>query len=103
MNPELKHKWTAALRSGEYGQSSCVLKDDNGFCCLGVLCDIINKDGWAVNEEGDNIFDGEVYLLSDNMRKIAGISDDDCNRLIRLNDVLKYTFPQIADCIDESF
>lgn len=31
-------KWTAALRSGEYKQSTGVLQGYGGFCCLGVAC-----------------------------------------------------------------
>lgn len=40
MNPEVKAKWIAALRSGDYKQTQYHLRDDYGFCCLGVLCDI---------------------------------------------------------------
>lgn len=25
------------------------LRDENGFCCLGVLCDIIEPDGWITD------------------------------------------------------
>lgn len=45
MNPEVKAKWLSALRSGEYAQTKEVLQSDEGFCCLGVLCDIAVKDG----------------------------------------------------------
>lgn len=30
-------KWDAALRSGEYKQGRCRLKDGDRYCCLGVL------------------------------------------------------------------
>lgn len=42
MNPEIKAKWVAALRSGQFKQGKHVLHntDDNSFCCLGVLCEI---------------------------------------------------------------
>lgn len=40
MNPEVKAKWIAALRSGNYKQTQYHLRDDYGYCCLGVLCDI---------------------------------------------------------------
>lgn len=48
---ELKDKWLKALRSGEYSQTSCTLKDSDGFCCLGVLCDVIDPNGWISHEE----------------------------------------------------
>lgn len=37
-------KWVAALRSGEYKQTKNYLKNNEGFCCLGVLCDLYAKD-----------------------------------------------------------
>ena len=37
-----KEEWIAALRSGEYRQGQRALhnRQDNSFCCLGVLCEI---------------------------------------------------------------
>lgn len=35
--------WLAALRSGEYKQATGVLNNGNGFCCLGVACDVYAK------------------------------------------------------------
>jgi|SRR5688572_664775 len=40
MNQQIKLKWLNALRSGEYAQTSHHLKTQNGYCCLGVLCDL---------------------------------------------------------------
>ena len=37
--------WIAALESGEYKQAKGKLKTYEGFCCLGVLCDLAIKDG----------------------------------------------------------
>lgn len=48
MDAELKAKWLEALRSGKYKQGNGVLRtDDNCFCCLGVLADIVNPSGWG--------------------------------------------------------
>lgn len=46
MNPIWKDRWVTALRSGDYSQGMGNLMAQEGFCCLGVLCDIINPDGW---------------------------------------------------------
>lgn len=43
-NIENIRKWVAALRSGEYSQTKKVLRDDHGFCCLGVACDVYAKE-----------------------------------------------------------
>lgn len=55
MNPEVKARWVAALRSGEYRQGLArALNDGNGgFCCLGVLCDLYAKEfgeQWAARK-----------------------------------------------------
>lgn len=45
MKQEIKVKWLQALRSGEYRQGRYDLRtSDNGFCCLGVLCDLYNRE-----------------------------------------------------------
>lgn len=43
MKEHIKDIWVEALRSGKYNQGKGFLKTDNGFCCLGVLCDIYAK------------------------------------------------------------
>lgn len=47
MNPEIKAKWVAALRSGEYKQGRAYLRFDGAHCCLGVLCELAVKAGVA--------------------------------------------------------
>lgn len=68
MNPEIKKRWTDALRSGNYQQTTGVLhrfKDDNvGYCCLGVLCDLAAQEG-VVNERQDGY---EYSIFEDNIR-----------------------------------
>ena len=53
---ENARKWVAALRSGEYQQSGGYLRTKDGFCCLGVACDIYmdSNDGneWEKNGSG---------------------------------------------------
>lgn len=44
MNPEIKKRWVEALRSGKYKQTAGFLRDDFGFCCLGVLCDVVASE-----------------------------------------------------------
>jgi hypothetical protein len=55
MNPEIKAEWLKALRSGDYEQAEDALRNDSGFCCLGVLCDLHAKKTGV-------LWDGFVYL-----------------------------------------
>lgn len=52
MDQSVKARWVAALRSGEYKQSSKRVLNDGqgGFCCLGVLCDLYAKETGAAWE-----------------------------------------------------
>lgn len=48
MNPEIKARWVAALRSGDYKQGEGTLRRVDGtvtHCCLGVLCELAVQDG----------------------------------------------------------
>jgi hypothetical protein len=45
MKKEIAKLWTKALRSNKYKQGKFTLRNhDNSFCCLGVLCDLYNKE-----------------------------------------------------------
>jgi len=44
MDKRIKQKWIDALLSGEYQQTRQQLFDGNGYCCLGVLCDLYRKE-----------------------------------------------------------
>lgn len=52
MPEAIKDKWVAALRSGEYAQTVENLMwgyggGARGYCCLGVLIDIVEPDGFT--------------------------------------------------------
>lgn len=67
----MKHrsKVVAALRSGKYpqGRNALRTKDGNGFCCLGVMCDIAPIGEWRTaygsTEYRVNASDGSHYYL----------------------------------------
>lgn len=44
LNPERKAKLIAALRSGEFPQTRGCLRDMDGYCCLGVACEIFRRE-----------------------------------------------------------
>jgi hypothetical protein len=48
LTPEVdafRDAWITALESGEYKQTRYSLSDAEGFCCLGVACDVALKTG----------------------------------------------------------
>ncbi len=97
MNKEIKQKWVEALRSGEYKQGKGTLRTNNNlFCCLGVLCDILSPDKWVNNIHVHSMY-GITGVLSQEILDITGISWN--NPYINLEKVSnreklkKYVFP----------
>ena len=108
MNQEIKAKWVAALRSGEYKQTKDVLQSSSGYCCLGVLCDIHEKEtGFSIVDNLRETIDDEH--LGHTVQQWAGlgfeygahvfISHD--NRPLTAHNDSGKTFLQIADAIEE--
>lgn len=121
MNEEVKKKWVAALRSGEYKQGKDQLKTERygecTYCCLGVLCDLFAKE---TNTSWDNkILSCDLFMPTTHIREWAGVSsNDDFSvkvddpsiisvmahgkiQLYVLNDKYNYSFAQIADLIEK--
>lgn len=48
MKRDIALQWAAALRSGNYAQARGRLRTSHcHFCCLGVLCDLYDRNGWT--------------------------------------------------------
>ena len=105
MTPTIK-EWTTALRSGEYDQGRASLHCDDRFCCLGVLCDLVDPDAWKAQEDGDprHIWrdDGVLGLPPRAVLKAVGISYEQALSLANRNDN-GYTFDQLADVIEKEY
>lgn len=101
MKPELKAKWVAALRGGQYEQTQRTLRDSRGHCCLGVLCDVFDPEGWFA---GDWVYetDASENELPKTFRRAIGMSYSDEEVLIRLNDEDQVDFTVIADHIEQN-
>ncbi len=111
MNKEIKAKWVAALRSGEYTQGTGQLRNtDNNFCCLGVLCNIHAQEHPEIAAR--QTFP-EEYLYTSDLLPIdvcnwAGVELAAGDRVV-INDELRvlshhndsgHTFAEIADAIE---
>lgn len=110
MNQDIKAEWVAALRSGKYEQTNGALKDGGGFCCLGVLCDVVkdrvglswrNLEGYCVTlTMGDALgqLPIQVSMFAGLDSKIPMVGKDS---LIYLNDIKRLSFNAIADAIEK--
>jgi len=109
MNPQIKQKWLNALRSGEYQQTQRHLRTEDGFCCLGVLCDLYVKENnveWEIDEDDIYRYEKHFTLLPPSVVGWAGVEDSNpyvnggIGTLSGLND-RGSTFEQIAYVIEE--
>lgn len=122
MNPDVKTRWVAALRSDRYAQGRgklARLDPDGGppsYCCLGVLCEVAVQAGVVVRvlDTGDvRSFDGAVNYLPEAVRAwaqlpavnpvvrdVAGDGNDVVTALSAFND-RGVSFARIAQLIEE--
>jgi hypothetical protein len=126
MKAEVKDLWLAALRSGEYKQTTDYLHvkcdGQSSFCCLGVLSDLHAKHtgagrwGHAHGGVESYLWDGDEYgeygeydsNLPAVVKEWAGMSSDGrlvdpvdgMAHLATLNDDGEYDFAKIADVIE---
>lgn len=99
MKKALKAKWVAALRSGEYKQTTGQLVHESvrgnlSYCCLGVLCEISPRVK-ELNTYHDTI-------LGDRAVDYAGFTMSQSNLLQSMNDDGGNGFKRIATYIEKN-
>ena len=107
MDAMLKKKWLCALRYGNYEQTKGRLRNDDGFCCLGVLCDLIDPKLWkkvgTAKEEKDNLYSYDscgTGHLPEKLREEIGLSYRVQEIASERNDAGD-SFERIADWLEE--
>lgn len=135
MDKRVKALWLEALTSGEYEQGKGYLRiqgeeGKDSFCCLGVLCDLAEKEGITTSEPpagtenscGDvecdvcnshkpYLYNSQSGALPRRVQEWSGVSGngnltkevEGVNSLVLLNDDAGYDFNQIAEVIREQF
>jgi hypothetical protein len=108
MNPVVKKKWIAALRSGKWTQGRWRLgrmkSSGREHCCLGVLCELAAVEGVAkIGVDGDTwTYDLRTTNLPERVTNWANLSleSEHVGTLIGMNDSGE-PFTKIADYIEE--
>jgi hypothetical protein len=112
----LIEKWIAALRSGKYKQARGIMKNADGFCCLGVACELHSGFKWMDALKDNSFFYPPVWLQMD--MGLCDSRDIDPNALLEIcyepdwqtlayylayaNDTLEWDFDRIASWIEKS-
>lgn len=103
MKPKWKRKWLRALRGKKYVQGQERLRtDDDHFCCLGVLCDVMAKEKWR-HSKVDGWFHtrNSDTLVPPSLRRLAGLHPTEQEELWNMND-RGDSFGLIADWIEQN-
>lgn len=111
MNEEVKKLWVNALRSGKYKQAKSTLRNNYGYCCLGVLCDLYDPNKWEHSDFVPETRFSYLYmtsLLPTEVVQWAGLNRGDPivegSSLSCYNDghdgKKRHSFQEIADLIE---
>lgn len=112
--------WAEALESGRYPQSGRRLRDENGYCCLGVACEVFRLETgegkWtdedvpllafdAGDEPRSAYLPAQVYrwlgLQEDNPKLVLPSGNGtDC---VTANDMLRMDFTAIAAALRRTY
>ena len=121
LRKDIKKKWLQALRSGKYEQGFTRLRtgseenyNESAFCCLGVLADLLDPEGWQMNYSPDcssgpdcgpdcrgYYWHDACEVLPDEKSLPLGLSPSAQTDLAQLNDEGN-DFEYIANWIDEN-
>ena len=114
MKADVKKLWLKALRSGKYRQGRDRLRTKtNGYCCLGVLCDVYRKTTktgkWVQTDQLWN-FEGRSGVLPYKVRRWAGLKQEDpeldptsfSGNASSVNDLRRSNFKKIANLIERN-
>ena len=107
MNKDIATIWVEALRSGEYSQGKNKLQDLNGFCCLGVLCNLGEKAGISVTKRDGRLVGNYLHSQKEIMEwsginSPIGVYVGSEKTVSDLNDEGK-SFEVIADIIEQNW
>ena len=105
LDPGFKAEWIQALRSGDYEQTHYgALRNEGGFCCLGVACDLVDNSKWHMGSEPGskaNLYDGGISYPPAWVGEKISLDFEAQRFLAELNDT-GWSFKEIADWIERN-
>jgi hypothetical protein len=111
MKSDIKERWVTALRSGEYKQTTGSLNNGRGYCCLGVLCELLKDESDLFNKYTDDgvldnkssFYGNEETSLNNYQLDFVDLQAEQMDKLISLNDNYGRTFKELAYYIEKDF
>lgn len=103
ININVVRLWVNNLRAGLYRQATGRLRsNENEFCCLGVLCDLVEPGNWDRATGNRHVWShrSSNSMPSRNVADYIGLDNDLFRTLSNKNDNGE-SFNEIADYIEE--
>lgn len=102
-NANLK-RWIAAAKSGKYKKTTHQLKFEDSFCIMGMGCDLLDEIEWYYScpvpkEDLSWLFKGKGWRFL--IKEKYGISDDQIDTLVKMNDCFGKSFEEMADYLTQ--
>lgn len=106
MDQKYKTKWVNALRSGKFTQGKSILHnmDDDSYCCLGVLCHILEGEGLLRTDVVQESVSGQMYnaqrfgaLKNFEMDSDVGLLPNAASKIVGLTEYDEYDEEQFND------
>lgn len=96
---EFLDRWIAALRSGTYTQAQGGLRRPEGFCCLGVACDVFDPTKWRATAPIDFVYAYAASYMPYELWRALPLEISQ-TQLSSANDHAGKTLNEIADMIE---
>lgn len=108
MKKKCLKEWVKALRSGDYLGTSGALRNEVGYCPLGVLCDLSKLAVWEPEPNSKKFqYLGQINYLPKEVAKWAGMSDQERKEvtayMIAYTDSQRLSLSEIADLLLEKY
>ncbi len=101
------NEWIKALRSKKYYQINYNLRTEDGYCCLGVGCDVIDGTAWHMCsspiESYSYIYRNgkeEKKFMPESIYKQYGLTEYLVKFMATMNDMHRKNFEFIADFLE---
>lgn len=101
MNEEVKAKYLAALRGGEYKQTRGAFRRESGcYCAIGLLVELVAQPVWTARIADDDDRGMSAHVATGITLEDVGVTGRQWRDVVTFNDDDGLSFAQIADYVE---
>lgn len=108
MKKDKLDKWLNALRSGAFKNIAGALRNNEGYCAMGILCEISGLSNWEPQKDCTRLkYLGQDKYLPKEVAEWAGMSPEEISSvtafLIAYNDQVRVSFYDVANLLEDNY